>query len=263
MSQLEFKSNIEKAQYIFESFKELNENDPEVLKMVLQQGSGIKLDAFNLLYDKFVEMHKDPEEFKGVKAKTRGDILEELIRIVTIETNIFSLYSNVTNDTNEYDIIIEPSELSKQMYNAIPEIVYQPIICECKNYQDTIGVTWIGKLYMLLSITNIKVGIIFSYEGITGEKDWEDSKGLVKKIFLKDGIAILDIGIKELEKIKNGERFYDVVQKKYNELVYLTEELENSKITHASAEKVEEILEKVKLEVEYYKSKQHKKKSKQ
>lgn len=257
---MNFSSNIEEAEFLFDKFEELNESDPDALKVVLQKRSGIKLKEFNDLYDKLIEIHNYPDDFKGVKAKTKGDILEDIIEIITIETKIFGLYRNITNDTNEYDIIIEPSELAKQMYNAIPEIVYQPIICECKNYQETIGVTWIGKLYMLLSLANIKVGIIFSYEGITGEDEWEASKGLVKKIFLKDGIAILDIGIKELEKIKNGERFYDVVQEKYNQLIYLTEELEKSKITHSSAEKVEEILEKIKSEVEYYKSKQHKKK---
>ena len=78
-------------------------------------------------------MHINPEQFKGVKTKTKGNILEEIISAITIDTKIFDLYRNITNNSNEYDIIIEPSELAKNMYNAIPKVVYQPIICECKN----------------------------------------------------------------------------------------------------------------------------------
>lgn len=129
-------------------------------------------------------MHINPEQFKGVKTKTKGNILEEIISAITIDTKIFDLYRNITNNSNEYDIIIEPSELAKNMYNAIPKVVYQPIICECKNYTDkTIGVTWIGKLYMLLSMANVKIGIIFSYDGVIGENEWTDFKGLIKNIF--------------------------------------------------------------------------------
>lgn len=200
-------------------------------------------------------MHNDEKKFKKVKAKSKGTLFEEIIKILTIETKIFSLLENITNDTNEYDIIIKPSKLARSIYNAIPKVVYQPIICECKNYASNVNVTWIGKLYSLLSLSNIKLGIIFSYEGLTGEhsKDnktecWTDAIGLIRKIFLKEGIAIISIDKYDLQEIINGERFYDVVEKKYNELV-LTTDISKEKIYHPSNEKAQKIIDDINNQV--------------
>ena len=139
---------------------ELNEEDPELLNEIWNKKSGVKSDIIKKLYDKLVYMHENPIEYKEVKSKTRGDLLEELIKQITIKTKSFELFENITNDTNEYDIIIKPSDLVRRYaYNAFPGIIFQPIICECKNYQTTIDVTWIGKIYSLLSMSNIKVEI--------------------------------------------------------------------------------------------------------
>ncbi|WP_143318433.1 hypothetical protein [Clostridium sp. HBUAS56017] len=256
MNNMNFESDEQRAEFAFDVFEELNENDPKLLTKVLQKRSGVKLNEFNILYDEFIKMHENPKNYIGVKPKTKGNILEEIIKMITIHTKIFDLYENVSSNSNEYDIILKPSEFAEKTYNAIPPIVYQPIICECKNYTKTIDVTWIGKLYSLLSLSRIKVGIIFSYEGITGEKSWEDARGLVKKIFLKDDIAIIDIGKNELQKIKDGQRFYDVVQKKYDNLVLMTnKDIEKNRYAHSSAERVQKIIKQIHEEVEYYRTK--------
>ncbi|WP_138210104.1 hypothetical protein [Hathewaya histolytica] len=244
------------AEGLFDKLEELNEDAPHTLKKVLQQRSGIKIEEFNKLYDLFIKMHLNENEYKGVKAKTKGDILENIIKTITIETKIFDLFDNITNDTNEYDIIIKPSEIANISYNALPKIIYQLIVCECKNYNKPVDVTWVGKFYMLLSMSNIKLGIIFSYEGITGNNDagWNDAKGLVKKIFLKDGIAIIDISKKELEEIKDGKRLYDVIEEKYNNLVFMTD-ISKFKKEHIASKKIDEIIDKVNEEVNHYKLK--------
>lgn len=244
---------------LIDEFNYLNKNEPELIKKVFQKKSGVRIKEYNALYEKFEDMHLHPEQYNGVKTKTKGNILEEIVRNITIETKIFELFANVSNESNEYDIIVKPSELATLSYNALPKIIYQPIICECKNYKAPVDVTWIGKLYMLLSISNIKLGIIFSYEGITGGKDteWHDAKGLVKKIFLKDGIAIIDISKPELDLIKKGENLYTIIQKKYDDLVFMTN-IEKYKVKHISSEKVNKIINDIDEEVEYYKKEKFK-----
>ncbi|AAO35694.1 hypothetical protein phiCTC2A_66 (endogenous virus) [Clostridium phage phiCTC2A] len=266
----EEKYKFQECEYLLDKFEDFNKDAPDILAKVLQKRSGINSEEFNELYKLLINMHSNEEKYKGVKAKTKGNILEKIIELITIKTKLFKLFTNVSNNSNEYDIIITPSELATMSYNALPEIIYQPIICECKNYKKPVDVTWIGKFYMLLSISNIKCGIIFSYEGITSGKgagkdkgqndseEWNNAKGLIKKIFLKDGIVIIDISKKELDSIKNGKRLYDIIQSKYADLMFMTN-IEKYKIEHISSEKIKEIIEDVNEQVEFYESKKFKK----
>lgn len=229
---------------------ELNEYQPELLQSIWTKKNDIKYENIKALHDKLVYMHENPEEYVNVKAKTRGDLLEELIKSLTIETKVFDLFDNVSNDTNEYDIIIKPKSLVRTYgYNAFPDIIFQLIICECKNYQGNVDVTWVGKFYSLLSMSNVKVGILFSYEGITGEKsqDWSDAWGLIRKIYLKDNIAILNIGKNEIARIVNGESFCEILEEKFVELQTMTQ-IENEKRLHNSEMRVEELLDKIEKE---------------
>lgn len=231
---------------------ELNEEDPELLNMVWNKKSGIKSQEILDLYEKFIYMHENPNKYKTVKAKTKGQLLEELIKKITIDTKSFDLFENITSDTNEYDIIVKPSELAKRYaYSALPKVIFQPIICECKNYQSTIDVTWVGKFYSLLSISNIKIGIIFSYEGVTGESsnDWTNAWGLIRKIYLKDEIAIISISKNELKRIVEGENFCDIIEEKYIELQTMTS-ISNEKIYHSSEEKIKKLLDKIEEEAQ-------------
>ncbi|MEN8433980.1 hypothetical protein NX821_001151 [Clostridium septicum] len=241
---------IKGAESLIDKLFELNEEDPELLRAVWNKKSGIKSDIIRELYDKLVHMHENPNEYKNVKAKTRGTLLEELIKQMTIKTKSFELFENITNDTNEYDIIIKTSDLARRYaYNALPRVIFQPIICECKNYQSTIDVTWIGKFYSLLSISNINMGIIFSYEGVTGqaENDWANAWGLIRKIYLKDGIAIISISRTELDRIVAGENFCDILEEKFIELQTMTT-IENEKRYHSSEVRVKKLLDKIEEE---------------
>lgn len=260
MNSINFSSDEEKVEFAYDILKEFNITDPLLLKKVLSKKSEFKTTKFIELYNTFIKMHLKPDEFKGVKTKTKGDVLEEIVKITTIDTNVFSLFANITNGTNEYDIIITPSELARISFNSYPDIIFQPIICECKNYQTKVDVTWIGKLYMLLSTSKIKIGIIFSYEGLTGS-EWNGAKGLIKKIFLKDEIAIINISKTDLDEIYKGEVLYNIIEKKYNEFLVMSN-LEKHKIDHNSTNRIEKILDKINNEMAYYKSKNYKKKSK-
>lgn len=242
----------EQLEELYDTFLYLNKKDPSMLKRIAFKKGNYKTPEITDLYNKIVEMHDHPDIYKDAKAKTRGDLFEELTKQITIKTNLFDLFDNITNDTNEYDIVIKLSDVAKTtLQGIIPDLFNQPIICECKNYQQPVNVTWIGKLYMLLAMSQIKVGIIFSYEGITGEKEknWRDAWGLIRKIYLKDQIAIIDISKIEIKRIINGEHFCDIVEEKYLELKTMTSDLEESKKYHSSIEKVNELLEKIQKEV--------------
>lgn len=239
------------AEYLIDKLEELNREDPDVIKHVFQRKSGLNIEKYNILLDELKEMHKEDNNssinvYKDVKKKTRGELLEVLIQQLVLDSKVCDLFANVTNDTNEYDVIISPSKAARISYNAFPDIIYQLIICECKNYKGTVGVTWIGKLYSLLSTARLKIGVIFSYYGITGS-DKSDAFQLINKIFLKDNIAILSFDINDYEKIKNGESFFDILEKKYYNLK-LNAKIDNFKIAHSSEIRVNELMNKIESE---------------
>lgn len=66
-------------------------------------------------------MHSNEDEYRGVKSKTKGNVLEHMVQEITIETKTFDLFRDVSSATNEYDIIIEPSFFAKNSYNAHPK----------------------------------------------------------------------------------------------------------------------------------------------
>ena len=66
-----------------------------------------------------------------------------------------------------------------------------------------------------------KFGVIFSYEGFTGS-DWKDATGLVKKIFLKDNILILDFNINDFEKLSSGDNFFKLLYDKIDSIKHDT-----------------------------------------
>ena len=95
-------------------------------------------------------------------------------------------------------------------------------IGECKNYQDKIPVTYVGKICSLLTTTQNKICILFSYNGVTG-KNWENAEGLIKKFYLskeklEERFCIIDFNVKDFDEIAKGNNFLQIVENKITAL---------------------------------------------
>lgn len=92
-------------------------------------------------------------------------------------------------------------------------------IGECKNYTKPVGVTYVGKFYSLLRTTNINCGIFFSIKGLGGKTNWDSSKGLVRKMALRDNTYILDVEYLDFLAIyQKKENIFSVLERKYSSL---------------------------------------------
>ena len=183
--------------------------------------------------NRFVEMYNQCEDINGVteykglsQAKTtrkKGQILELLLKSMIAYTgDIFESYENLGTSTNEIDLYLRVREKYKVFLGNVIDQRYKNIICECKNYQDQVGVTYIGKFYSLISISHKNVAILVSWKGIGGE-GWNDGVGLVKKIYMlhekkEDKIYIIDFNKKDFQRIINGESLLSILDKKCEEL---------------------------------------------
>lgn len=70
-----------------------------------------------------------------------------------------------------------------------------------------------------MMVTNTDFGIMVSWAGVTGRSKWSDSKGLIKKIALRDKRFIIVSDKNDLEQICNKKKsVFSIVYDKYTAL---------------------------------------------
>lgn len=155
----------------------------------------------------------DTKDEKNTKQK--GNKLEDIVEFIFKNLKIFEIvYTNKRNSTNEMDLVVKLNTEGKlaSYEKLFPFEDIDTFIVECKNYEQRVNVTWVGKFYSLLRSCNIKFGIIFSIEGFTQKSKWSDAKGLSKKLILKDDTYIIDFNKTHLELISKGVNFIKLLE---------------------------------------------------
>ena len=164
----------------------------------------------------------------GLSKGEKGKKLEELSTILFLKSagSLLDVYRNCRTSTNEIDLLIRWTERARLsgIQAAFP-CFGDSFLCECKNYDGPVNVTYVGKFSTLMSAANTNFGIMISWEGITGRNKWSDSKGLIKKIALREKRYIIVLDKDDLEKIyKKEESVFSVIYDKYialkNEIDY-------------------------------------------
>ena len=175
-------------------------------------------DEQKLEYNKLLDRLKETNSSNATN-KEKGNALEDIATFVLNSGNIFEIYNNIRTSTNELDQLIKSNTRGKILcHNGIIDERLKNFIGECKNYQDKVSVTYVGKVCSLLTTTQNKICILFSYNGVTG-KEWENASGLIRKFYLskeKDNerFCIIDFNINDFENIKNGGNFLQIIEDK-------------------------------------------------
>lgn len=150
---------------------------------------------FNSYYDQLIA---------GVEGKReKGELLEKLTSSL-FNSDLFCVLRNCRTSTNEIDVLVDWSKRARTCgLNSAYPFLGELVLCECKNYESRIGVTYIGKFASLLSVAKISTGIMVSWEGISGQK-WSYGSGLIKKLALAEQKNILVIDKNDLKQIRDG-----------------------------------------------------------
>lgn len=190
---------------------------PQLLqKLGKNKSTLLNMDEMHLKY--FMEIYDKID--KGEYEKTeKGKLLEKLSVILFRESSqkLFRVRSNCRTSTNEVDSLIEWTEYARisGLCNAYP-CFSDSFICKCKNYKGQVDVTYVGKFCSLLAVSDIKLGIMISWEGITGRNKWDAAKGLVKKIALREKIYIIVLDKDDLREIyENKNNIFSLIHEKY------------------------------------------------
>lgn len=166
---------------------------------------------------------------KTSSTKDKGAALENLVNyLLQCSGDLFEVYNDVRTNTNEIDQIIKLKVKGRMLRSlGVLDERYDEFICECKNYKNRVGVTYVGKFCSLMNSCNIKFGVLFSYRGVTGS-GWKDSSGLIKKIYMKSNVnenptIIIDFNIEDFKSIRDGNNFLDIIETKIMKLKYDTD----------------------------------------
>lgn len=163
---------------------------------------------------------KEINEDKTTSKQKRGEKLEEIVTyLIQISGGLFKVIRNIRTETNEVDQILTLTENGKILNGmGLIDDKFKTFLGECKNYDKKVSVTYVGKFCSLLLTTNIKLGILFSFNGTSG-KGWKDSKGLIKKIYMSkenenEKICIVDFSYDDFLSIAEGNTFPDIIMDK-------------------------------------------------
>lgn len=172
------------------------------------------------LFDTFVNTNSSSD----FGTKEKGDSLEELVTfLIASMDKLFTVEQNIKTSTNEIDQVVSLTTTGKMLAEkGVLNKNYKFFLCECKNYNKSVGVTFVGKFCSLLLTCQTKLGILFSYRGVTG-KNWNAANGLIKKFYLskeklEEKYCVVDFNVDDFEAIYNGENFLDIVENKIKAL---------------------------------------------
>ncbi len=213
-------SRVDEAKRIERELSEIGMNIPELIAAT--GGLNTKLLKLN---DDHTRALKDLYQkliAGDLTRKEKGYALESLMYILFHEgySPLFECKKNRRTSTNEIDILLCWTQNARvDHFVEIFPFLGERFLCECKNYVSKVDVTYVGKFYSLLKVSNAQTGIMIAWEGVTGRGKWDAAAGLIKKIALKDDIYIIVLDKHDLAKIAKDEcNIFKLIEDKYNAL---------------------------------------------
>ena len=149
----------------------------------------------------------------------KGKKLEELTTLLFEKSvvNLLQVYKNCRTSTNEIDLLVKwTDQANLSGISQSLSFLGDSFLCECKNYEGAVGVTYVGKFCSLMLVTNTDFGVMISWDGVTGRSKWSDSQGLIKKFALSAKKYIIVLEKNDIEKIYTRKKnLFSLIHDKY------------------------------------------------
>lgn len=148
----------------------------------------------------------------------KGKYLEELSDILFNKggSGLLQTRRNLHTSTNEIDLLVSWTEAANAVgANREFRDLGNSFLCECKNYNKKVDVTYVGKFCSLLTAAGQKFGVMVAWKGVTGE-GWNDASGLIKKFALGEKRYVVVIDRNDLKRIYDKkDNLYALLNEKY------------------------------------------------
>lgn len=148
----------------------------------------------------------------------KGKILEDIAVYLALLLPGCIPLANVEDEdkTGEFDLVVRNLV---QTPHLATELLGRYFLVECKNRKTPVKTRHVGYFLQHLRLTHTKFGIIFSVEGITGQKNKSASKALIRRTFHEDGNVCIVVNKEDLERLAKGEKtFWWMIVEKIEEM---------------------------------------------
>ncbi|WP_418284890.1 restriction endonuclease [Halorubrum sp. DTA46] len=206
--------SIADAGEIFELLQAPEELPREISPSIKNaETSSIRTENFQLDTVEYVQALREVDEADSTIEK--GDSFERLAVLLFSGISFLQMRDRkFRTNTGEIDVIIE---YQGSNHLTIFDDYSRFILAECKNWSGSVGSDQIRVFKDRLNEHGVDLGIFFARNGISGDTGANASKR-VRDVFRDEGIAIIVISDYELEQIKRGLSFYDILDQKLYEL---------------------------------------------
>lgn len=191
--------------------------------------SDMQIKTYRELLNNVIKLNGTKSQKNVALTAAKGKSLEDLVNfLITTSGGIFSVEANIRTGTNEIDQIIKLTTTGDILLSCnLIDSKLSRFISECKNYGVAIGVPQVGKFCSVLETTSIRLGILFSYKGVSGKK-WENASGLIKKFYLcreklEDRFCIIDFNKNNFQEILDGGNLLEIISRKLDSLQFDTD----------------------------------------
>lgn len=183
-------------------------------------------------FKQLLEVLRSPYDKNVETTKSKGDRLERLVEFIIKKSYFFEIYKNVHTQTNEIDEVIVFSDRGKQalesfgMSRDLIPIKEDLFLGECKNYAKDLGVTYVGKFYSLMTVSDVSMGIVFTQKGLSGKPEgYKEAYGLTKVLRMIENsrsrdkdFYILTFSDEDYDELFKGTTFFELIKAKKLEL---------------------------------------------
>lgn len=147
-------------------------------------------------------------------AQERGEAFEEFASVLMEAIPFLRVREkNLRTKTSELDVVVEYTGADK---TKIFDKVSSDFLIECKHWSDPVGSDAVGNFIQKMDKLSVDFGIMFARNGLTGDEQ-NDAYAQIRDSFINSGNIILVIDNEDIERILDGESFYEILDEKYYE----------------------------------------------
>lgn len=166
-------------------------------------------------HGKLVELVEAVDEATTNDAK--GKTLESLANFLFNSVpSLKCKYANLQTRSSEIDLVVEYNPSKERI--PIFEELGRYCLVECKNWSKPVGVGPVRDFMGKLDKCKVRLGVIFSKNGITGIDSGVDALREIQSRFDRDGTYLLVFSLDDLKEIKDGRAFAIALDRKADNL---------------------------------------------
>jgi hypothetical protein len=183
-------------------------------KRAPQQSSSDEFDVFRIDIIQYSSLWEATKTATTNEAK--GKTLERLANLV-FEGMPFLVvkYRNLRTSSSEIDLVLQYKGWDRP---TLFDDFGRYVLVECKNWGSPIAAKQVRDFIGKMRKTRVSLGVIFAKNGITGAHSGVDALRELHSAFDQDNIYVIIVSEEDLEAVKDGISFYDILDTKVDQL---------------------------------------------